>query len=489
MTRPEFARFSPADPSDCLGHFEVAEPPQVDAAVARARAAFPAWRDAGFDARASILRRFQQVVSARTEELASLIAREVGKAIWDARGEAKLVPAKVDVSLNEGMQEIAPLAPAPGARATFHPRGVLSVLGPFNFPAHLPNGHIVPALATGNTVVFKPSELTPAVGEWLVRAWQEAGLPPGVLELVQGPGATGASLATHEAVDGVLFTGSWATGRRLLEATLDQPGKILALEMGGKNAIVVLEDADLSLAIAESALSIAVTTGQRCSCASRLFVHEALFEEFSERLADVLAHVKIGMPLDEDILMGPLISDEAAKKIAQMRATAVDAGGERLLEVDPGRPSPWVGPGLVRFPSREQTHPYQREEMFGPEAALYPISDLDEAIAAVNDSDYGLVASVMTRSRDRYEYAIGRIETGLLNFNKGTIGASGKLPFGGTKKSGNDRPAGVSASIYCTQPQAHLESEAPFDRSSLPPGMPDPDEPEGGASPPTTEKP
>jgi len=479
MTTPdEITSISPADPRDVLGRFAVADARDVDAAVTRARGAFPAWRDAGFEARAAVIRRFRDLAAAKTETLANLIAREMGKAIWDARGEAKLLPAKVDVTLGEGMQAVAPIEVGPGIRSTVHPRGLLAVLGPYNFPAHLPNGHIVPALATGNTVVFKPSELTPAVGAFMAALWREAGLPDGVFELVQGFGATGAALAGHADVDGVLFTGSYATGRVLEELTLDQPGKLLALEMGGKNAIVVLEDADLELALAETALSICATTGQRCSCASRLFVHERVIDAFAERLTRLLARVKGGMPLDESVFMGPLASMAAAEKVLRYRGLAREAGAERLLAVDPGRPLPWVGPGLVRFASTAQDHPYQREEIFGPEAALYPIRDLDEAIAAVNDSDYGLVASLFTANRTHYEHAIGRIETGLLNWNKGTIGASGKLPFGGSKRSGNDRPAGISAGLYCTTHQAHLENTAGFDAAALPPGMPRPgDEP------------
>jgi succinylglutamic semialdehyde dehydrogenase len=465
---------SPANPEDVVGRFDIADTVTVYRAVERARAAFPAWRDAGFAARAEVLRRFRDDTAARQEELAQLIAREMGKAIWDARGEAKLVPAKVDVTLTEGMALIETLEAGAGVRATHHPRGVLAVLGPFNFPAHLPNGHMVPALAAGNTVVFKPSELTPAVGAWLAEAFTRAGAPPGVVEIVQGPGETGSTLAQHPGVDGILFTGSWAVGRALSEAVLDQPGKLLALEMGGKNAMVVLDDADLELAVSEAALSICATTGQRCSCASRFFVHEALIDAFTEQLANVLRGVSIGPPLGEHVFMGPLASEAGADKVERMRALTGEAGGERVLMVDPDRPSPYVGPGLVRFSSIEQPHAYQREEMFGPEAALYPIGDLDEAIAGVNDSDYGLVASVMTTERKHYEHCIGRIQTGLLNWNKGTIGASGKLPFGGLRKSGNDRPAGISATIYCTTPQAHLESERGFDADALPPGMPKP---------------
>ena len=476
----ELVSISPAEPDDEVGRFPVSSDTDIGDAVARAREAFPAWRDLGFEARANLLLRFRDLAAARVDELARLIAREMGKALWDAKGEAALLPAKVDVTLGAGMDEVKQRDAGPGARATFHPRGVLSVLGPFNFPAHLPNGHIVPALATGNTVVFKPSELTPAVGEWMAQLWREAGLPRGVFEIVQGAAHTGAGLALHPDVDGVLFTGSYEAGRALSEATLDDPGKILALEMGGKNAIVVLGDADLDVAISEAALSICATTGQRCSCASRLFVHPAVIDEFSDRLREVLENVAVGYPLTDGVFMGPLVSRRAYDKVLHYRSLAASeaaaggAGGERLLLAEPGLDAPFVGPGLVRFETAEQTHPYQRHEIFGPEAAIYPVGDLDEAIAAVNDSEYGLVASVMTRNRASYEHCVGRIRTGLLNWNKGTIGASGKLPFGGIKKSGNDRPAGVSASIYCTVAQAHLESEAPFDPSSLPPGMPIP---------------
>ncbi len=465
---------SPADPADELGRFAIAGPAEIDAAVARARRAFPAWRDAGLETRAGVLRRFAALAAERAPELAERIAREVGKALWEARGEAGLLAPKVAVTLDEGMELVATHEVAPGARATHHPRGVLAVLGPFNFPAHLPNGHIVPALATGNCVVFKPSELAPACGEWMTALWKDAGLPDGVLEIVHGAGETGAALAAHEDVDAVLFTGSWTTGRALQQATLDQPGKLLALELGGRNAIAVLDDADVELAVAESALSIAVTTGQRCSCASRLFVHRSLIDEVQQRLSRVLEGLVIGAPLEAGVFMGPLVSQAAHEKVVRMRAMAREAGGERVLEVELELPVPWIGPGLVRFEGTDQSHAYQREEIFGPEACLYAIDDLDQAIAAINDSEYGLVASVFTRDRARFEHAVGRVRTGLLNWNKGTTGASGKLPFGGEKRSGNARPAGVSATVYTTRPQSHLESEAGFDPDGLPPGMPRP---------------
>ncbi|HTF34547.1 MAG TPA: aldehyde dehydrogenase family protein [Myxococcota bacterium] len=467
-------RFSPADPRDEIGTFAVADQSAVDCAVARARAAFPAWRDAGLASREKVLRRFAAIVKSRSDELAHLLAREVGKALWDARAEAALLPAKVDVTLSEGMRAVAPIEAAAGAHALFHPRGVLAVLGPFNFPAHLPNGHIVPALALGNTVVWKPSELAPAVAGWVHGAWREAGLSPGVLEVVHGPAKTGQFLALHPDVDAILFTGSWAVGHKLAKQVLDQPWKLVALELGGKNAIIVLRDADLSLAVAEAAVSICATTGQRCSSTSRIFVEKPVFDAFTERLARVLRGVRVGPPLEPGVFMGPLVSHAAHAKVLGYRALAREAGGERVLDVDPALPSPFVGPGLVRFADTRQDHAYQRDEIFGPEAALYPVDSLEHAIAAVNDSDFGLVASIMTADRSQFAHCQGRVRTGLLNWNRGTIGASGRLPFGGTKRSGNDRPAGILSAVYCSVPQACLEHTGGFDPATLPPGMPPP---------------
>ena len=465
---------SPSDPTDTLGRFRVAEAGEVDAAVERARRAFPAWRDAGFEARAVVLKNFARLASGGEEELARLVAREVGKALWDARAEARILAPKVAVTLAEGMRLVADVEAAKGVRASHHPRGVLAVLGPFNFPLHLPNGHLVPALATGNCVVFKPSELAPASGERLAALFRDAGAPEGVVEVVHGGRDTGRALAGHPDVDGVLFTGSWAAGRALQADSLDQPGKILALEMGGNNAVIVLEDADLDLAVAETAFSVAATTGQRCTCARRVFVQRGLMDAFTEKLVRVLRDLAVGPPLEDGNFMGPLVSKTAHEGLEHWRGLAEEAGAERVLLADVGRPPPYTGAGLVRFPDTRQTHPYQREEIFGPEAALYPVDDLVAAVAAANDSDYGLAASVFTRDRSSYEYCVGRLRVGCLNWNKATVGASGKLPFGGLGKSGNDRPAGVSATLYCTTPQAHLESSAGFDPKMLPPGMPEP---------------
>ncbi len=283
---------SPSDPSDVVGRFPSADDAAVADGVARAREAFPHWRDAGAAARAAVLERFARIASERAAELSVLIAREVGKARWDALAEARLLAPKVAVTLAEGMDLVRAHEAAPGQRATYRPRGVLAVCGPFNFPAHLPNGHIAPALATRNTVVFKPSAIAPAVGAWMAERWRDAGLPDGVLEVVQGGPETGRALARAD-VDGILFTGSYATGRALIEATLDAPQKLLALELGGSNAIIVCADADLDLAVSECALSIAATTGQRCTAARRIFVERPVREAFQHKLVAVLEGLRV----------------------------------------------------------------------------------------------------------------------------------------------------------------------------------------------------
>jgi succinylglutamic semialdehyde dehydrogenase len=326
----------------------------------------------------------------------------------------------------------------------------------------------------GNTVVWKPSELAPGVAQWVAEAWRSAGLPSGVLEVVQGPAQTGQCLALHPDIDAILFTGSWAVGQKLARELVDQPSKLLALELGGKNAIVVLRDADLSLAVAETALSICATTGQRCSSTSRVFVERPVFDAFTERLVRVLRGVRVGPPLEAGVFMGPLVSHAAHAKVMGYRALAKAAGGKRLIGAEPALPSPFVGAGLVRFADTRQAHAYQRDEIFGPEAALYPVDGLEHAIEAVNDSDFGLVASIFTSDRAQFVHCMGRVRTGLLNWNRGTIGASGRLPFGGARRSGNDRPAGILSALYCSVPQAYLEHAGEFDPAVLPPGMPPP---------------
>jgi len=435
-------------------------------AVAAARRAWPAWRDSSPDARAALLRRFGDALRADAERLAHVIATEVGKPVWEARTEVQAMIAKIDITLAQGLELVAErafeLGPGQVGRWRSNARGVLAVLGPFNFPGHLAHGHVVPALATGNCVVLKPSEKTPATGQLYAELAQRAGFPSGVVNVVQGDGGVGASLAALPELDGVLFTGSWPVGRRILEATLDQPWKVVALEMGGKNGVLVCADADLDAAAAAIAFGACVTTGQRCSATSRVFAAREIADALCEKLAQLFRGIAIGHSHDEGVFMGPLISRVARERHARVLALAKAEGAQALVAGGPcdgPRPGHYVRPSLHRLRAHDRASLYQSEEHFLPDAFVLAVDSTDEGLALLDATDFGLVASVFTRDRAVYERAARTTRLGALNWNAATVGASSKLPFGGVKRSGNDRPAAVSSTLYCTFPQANLEHE------------------------------
>jgi succinylglutamic semialdehyde dehydrogenase len=451
----------------------------VDAAVDAARRAWPAWRDAAPAQRALCLERFAAEVTRERDALAELIAIEVGKARWEAQAEVDAMIAKVEITLGQGLELVATrcfeAGPGQTARWSNPPRGVLAVLGPFNFPGHLTNGHVVPALATGNAVVIKPSERAPAVGQAYAELAHRAGFPAGVVNLVQGDGALGAALAAHAGVDGVLFTGSWAVGRSILAATLDQPWKLLALEMGGKNAVLVCDDADLDAAASAIAFGACATAGQRCSSTSRVFAERRVADALVAKVARLLRELRVGDPLEAGVFMGPVISAAARERHALARHWARCEGAECVVPGGPcegPRRGHWVRPSLHRVARLDPASRYQREEHFVPDVFVHEVESLDAAIAAIDATDYGLVASVFSADRSRFERVAREARVGLVNWNAPTVGASSKLPFGGLKRSGNGRPAGAASTLYCTYPLASLEVAAP--RPGRWPGFPEP---------------
>ncbi len=453
-------------------------PASLEQAVESAGRAFPAWRDTPLEDRARCLYRLAELLRSEGERLAAVIAVDAGKPLWEARTEVKAMVDKVRITLEEGLEPIRErsieLPPGKQARWRHHARGVLGVLGPFNFPGHLAHGHVVPALATGNTVVIKPSERTPAVGQLYAELVSQAGFPAGVFNLIQGDGAQGAKLAAHPDVQGVLFTGSYAVGRRILEATLDQPWKLVALEMGGKNGALVCADADLDAAANAIAFGAAVTAGQRCSATSRLIVLRDVADALIERLTRTLSAVRVGYELDDDVFMGPVISADARERHARVLELARAEGAELLLDGGPiegPRPGHYVRPSLHRVPALSSESRYQCEEHFVPDLCVLEVGSLDEGSAALNATDYGLVGSVFTRDRACFERVFRASRLGLLNWNTSTVGASSRLPFGGIGRSGNDRPAGVLSTVYCTYPVASLEVEQ-LDEAPGFPGFP-----------------
>jgi succinylglutamic semialdehyde dehydrogenase len=475
----ELVLVDPGDTRAPLGAFPFAAE-SVARAVDAARRAWPAWRDASPETRAAALRRLGDALRADGERLARAIASEVGKPLWEAKTEVTAMVAKIDITLTQGLELVAPRAFELGngqvGRWRASARGVLAVLGPFNFPGHLVHGHVVPALATGNCVVVKPSDKTAATGQVYAELLERAGFPPGVANVIQGDASVGAALAAHPRVDGVLFTGSYAVGRRILAATLDQPWKLVALEMGGKNGVLVCADAELDAAAQAIAFGACATSGQRCSATSRVFAERAVADALAERLTRLFEGIAIGHSSDPNAFMGPVISAAARERHAQALRWAAEDGAETLVAGGPcegPRPGFYVRPSLQRLTRFAPASRYQGEEHFVPDAFLLAVDSLDEGLAALDASEYGLVASVFTRRREVYERAARELRVGCLNWNAPTVGASSKLPFGGVRKSGNDRPAAAASTLYTTYPQANLEIEAPGAAASWP-GFPRP---------------
>jgi len=480
-----------------------ADPAGVPRAIAAARAALPIWSNWPREKRLAVLTTYKQLCEQRVDAMASLICDETGKALWDAKQEASVLAAKVDITLDAtpGSGPLSrvsgfetPLAPTRAGRCWFRPHGVMAVIGPFNFPAHLPNGHIVPALAMGNTIVLKPSDKTPAVGQLLIQWFQEAldrhGAPAGVVNLVQGGASIASALVAHDDIDGILFTGSWPVGRRILEANLDRPGRMLALEMGGNNAAVVLPDADLKQAAIECARSAFITTGQRCTCTRRVIAHRAIADRFIGALCKMAQSIAVGDPRSSTpVLMGPLINGAARDGVLKAQEQMTKAGGEVLVRaaaITPAGANPagsYISPGIVRVDSFSlplgrragegldewAAGPGADVEVFGPLLRISIVDSLDAAIEQANATRFGLAASIFTKDAAAIDRFLAQARAGCVNVNTGTAGASSKLPFGGLGLSGNHRPAGAFSLDYCAYPVAGMIENGPA--ATLPPGM------------------
>jgi succinylglutamic semialdehyde dehydrogenase len=466
-------RVSPRDYADVVGRHAYREA-AVDEAVAHARTAFAGWAELGLPARKALLLALKQAIAARSDLFVQLLAREVGKPLWEGESEVQAALAKIDVTLGEGLALVAPReVGSPAQRYAFKPHGVAAVLGPFNFPLHLVHGHVVPALATGNTVVVKPSELAPGIGQLYAECFEAAGFPPGVFNLVQGPGASGARLAAHPDVDVVMLTGSYAVGQAVKRATLEQPGKLLALELGGRNPAIVLADADLDKAVHDVLWGAFVTAGQRCSGTAVALVERALWPRFQHRLHEKIAGLRVGDPLDGQTFMGPLISEAARERylvaltIAEQQGVLLDSHGR---EADGVLGGAYVLP-TVHLIEQPTGSAYEREELFGPDLAIELVDGLEHAIERANSSAYGLSASVFCRREEAFESAFARLRYGCINWNAPTCGASSRLPFGGTGKSGNHRPAALFSTLYATYPVASIRGPDTLDSSKLSPGF------------------
>jgi succinylglutamic semialdehyde dehydrogenase len=467
-------RPSPADLTDHPGRFPVS-PEHVSAAVAAARRVQPAWEAQTLKERVAAMNRLKASLEARAEALALCISREVGKPLWESRAEVRALSSKIDITLSEGLALVQGFTLEGGKLETrYRPHGVLAVLGPFNFPLHLAHGHIVPALVTGNAVVFKPSDVAPATAQLYAECIDAAGLPPGLFNLVQGGVPEGAALADHPDVDGLLFTGSRATGERLLERNAHRPGRLLALELGGKNAAVVLDDAPLEKTVHDVLFSALATAGQRCTAVSRVVVERGIADRFIGRLLQCVGAFPCGVPWREDSFHGPLATAGALERFLEAQRLAEADGHETLLAATRPkleREGHYVTASIHRIHRPNSSARYESEELFGPDLAILVADDLEEACALANATPYGLAAGVFTQREASFEACAARLKVGSLAWNQPTVGASSRLPFGGVKASGNHRPAGLFSTLYCTHPQAVSRGSAAFDPRALGPAI------------------
>lgn len=452
-----------------------ASPEQVNQAVIAARLAAPEWAMKTFDERLAVVKKFAELLEQEKDLLALTIARETGKPLWETVGEVGAMVAKVGISeraYHERTGTVENPMPVGKAFIRHKPHGVVAVFGPYNFPGHLPNGHIVPALLAGNTVIFKPSELTPLVAQVMVELWQRAGLPNGVLNLVQGLVETGKALANHQGIDGLFFTGSSTTGKLLHEQFGGQPGKILALEMGGNNPLIVTNVSDIDATVHDIIQSAFVTSGQRCTCARRLYLpNDAVGDQVLQRLVAVTSNIDIGdYDAQPQPFMGAMISVRAAQNMVKAYTNLINLGATSLLELrqlhqDKG----FVTPGIVDVTAVRNKVP--DEEYFGPLLQVVRYQDFDQAIEYANQTRFGLSAGLCSDDERDYAYFYARIRAGIVNWNRPITGASSAAPFGGIGESGNHRASAYYAADYCSYPVASVESAHAVLPETLNPGL------------------
>ena len=445
------------------------------AEVAAARAAWPAWAAHSHAYRIEAMRRFANVVRTKEIEFAELIARETGKPFWEARTEVAAVVNKVQISI-EAYAERTPqrkMEAALGNRTAVRhkPHGVLAVLGPYNFPAHLPNGHIVPALIAGNAVVFKPSEKTPATGEFLVRCFHEANVPEGVVRLLIGGADQGRALAGEPGIDGLLFTGSARAGLALHRQFADVPQKILALELGGNNPLVVWSAKDIPAAATLAVQSAFLTAGQRCTAARRLIVEDGKEGPLVEAICVIIDRIIVDHPFaDPQPFMGPVIDNAAADHVQEQWLDLMMKGGKPLRRLDRAfEERPYLTPALI---DATDVRDRPDEEIFGPVLQLIRVKDFDAAIDEANNTRYGLAASLIGGTPELYDKFWANVRAGVINWNKPTNGAPSNAPFGGVGISGNHRPSAFYAADYCAYPVT--SNEADRARAAIGEGLRDP---------------
>lgn len=441
----------------------------LDEIVDSACSGFEYWRKLDYDQRISFLKSYQEQLIAKQDLFANAIALEAGKPLWEAKTEASALISKVDVTISESLKRIEQkkyqeIMPHTAGALYFKPIGPSLIIGPFNFPCHLANGQILSALIAGNSIVFKPSEKTCYSGELLIECFHQAGFPKGVINLVQGDGESARRLLKDKRIKGVFFTGSKEVGLKVLQTTHQDLSKLVSLELGGKNPAIVHQDADFDFTIQELLKGAFLTTGQRCTSTSLIFIHQSLASQFVETFHRLAKKIIVDHPLeyDKEPFMGPLIDQRSLDEYLLFMGMAKREGMEEVMrgkQLERRFPGHYVSPS-IHFCSkfRAEGH-FLSSEIFGPNCTIIPYNEVEEAISMVNSSEYGLACSVFTKDQDLFDLCVRDVDSGLINLNRSTVGASAKLPFGGVKNSGNYRPAAVATIDACVYQMASLQSQ------------------------------
>ncbi|CDH26061.1 succinylglutamate-semialdehyde dehydrogenase [Xenorhabdus bovienii] len=454
-------KYSPLD-QRILWQANSASASQVNDACQSARRAFPAWAKLTAEKRIAIIQAFADLLTQEKEAIARVISEETSKPLWETRTEVQSMIGKVAISIEAWQQRTGySETPMPDGKAILQhrPHGVMAVFGPYNFPGHLPNGHIVPALIAGNTLVFKPSELTPMTAEKTVQLWIKAGLPAGVLNLVQGGRETGGALLDSREIDGVLFTGSAATGFHFHRVLAGQPEKMLALEMGGNNALIVDDYDDLDAAVYTIIQSAFISAGQRCTCARRLLVKRGeKGDALIQRLLDTAGQIiPSRWDADPQPFIGGVISLPAVENLLDAQSRLQALGGVSLLTMtQPDPDSTFMTPGIIDLTDAKEV---PDEEYFGPLLTLKRYDTFEEAISIANDTRFGLATGLISPDAALFEHLLQEARAGIVNWNKPLTGASSAAPFGGIGASGNHRPSAYYAADYCAWPMASLTAD------------------------------
>lgn len=462
-------RNSPADNEMLLWRMPV-EYRHVEPVIEASVSGFYEWRKTPLEERIAALKRFQEIALARKNEIATAISLEMGKPMWEALTEAASVVGKVDVTINESLARIKNwsidnIMPRTNGHTIFKPLGPCLVIGPFNFPCHLANTQILAALVAGNSIVFKPSEKTAYSGQLLIECLHQAGFPKGVIGMIQGDGEVAGRLVKDRRLKAVFFTGSKEVGLKILKNTHTDLSKMVALELGGKNPAILHEDADTDLALAELLKGAFLTSGQRCTSTSIVAIHRSLMDKFVERFHQYAKKLVIGHPLDTqpEPFMGPLVDQHAVDSYLLFMGMAKREGVEEIMrgkQLNRPKPGQYVSPSIHVAKSFDEKSHFLTSEIFGPNCTFIPYDDFEEAIAIANATEYGLASCLFTKQRSLYEKCLLEIDSGLMNWNRSTCGASAKLPFGGVKNSGNYHPAAVAAIDACVYTMTSLEVDA-----------------------------